>query len=171
MASLLRRISSRADTLAAGTGEPAGVETDEPLVKRPNARERGRMRRRLRRLLRVRDAKLRELGGLVLELQRRGRENAELVRERSAELIAIDDEARELARALHDERELSEVLAAGIVGACAECGALMSTQDNFCANCGAAAGVTSGAAPADANNANGSHPGSGEPHTQELHSS
>lgn len=164
MASLLRRIRSKADALATGTEEPAGLEPAEPSARRPTARERGRMRRRLRKLVRLRDVKLRELGGLVLELQRLGRDNPELVSARSAELRAIDDEARQLAAALKDERDLSEVLAAGISGTCNECGALMSTDDRFCSRCGSAAGESTLVATAPpAEGTNGRHA-----ETQEL---
>jgi hypothetical protein len=165
MASLLRRIRSKADTLAAGTEEPAGLEPAEPSARRPTARERGRMRRRLRKLVRLRDAKLRELGGLVLELERLGRENPELVAARTGELRTIDDEARELAAALRDERDLSEVLAAGITGTCSECGALMSTDDRYCARCGTAASESTlvATAPEPEQGTNGRHA-----ETQEL---
>lgn len=166
MASLLRRIRTKADALAAGTDEPAGLEPDEPLVRRPNARERGRMRRRLRKLVRIRDAKLRELGGLVLEMQRLGRENPALLKQRAAELQAIDDEARGLASALGEEKDLEQVLAAGITGACTQCGTLMSTSDRFCSRCGAPAGQTRTPHTPDApaTTGNGSH----APVTEEL---
>jgi hypothetical protein len=166
MASLLRRIRTKADALAAGTDEPAGLEPDEPLVRRPTARERGRMRRRLRKLVRIRDAKLRELGGLVLEMQRLGRENAALLKERAAELQAIDDEARALAGALGEEKDLEEVLAAGITGACAECGALMSTDDRFCSRCGTPSGQARTPDPPEAPETTGN--GNHAPVTEEL---
>ena len=152
MASLLKRLRDRAvakaDELAAGTEAPAGQEPADPSAAPPlTARERGAMRRRLRRLRRTREALLTELGALVLELHRQGRRESEALDRRTEELRAIDDEARSLAVALGEERTLAEVVAAGITGTCASCGALLSSSDRFCSSCGAP--VAAGGAPAE----------------------
>jgi len=170
MASLLKRITNKADALAAGTPEPAGLDDDDPGARRPSARERGRMRRRLRKLVRIRETKLRELGGIVLELKRLDRENPELVERRTEELRVVDDEARGLAAALRDESALDEILVSGISGSCAECGALMSTDDRYCSRCGTQAGVPARPAP-DEQPAAGSGNGNHAQVTQELPSS
>ena len=153
MASLLKRLRDRAvakaDELAAGTEQPAGqdpAETESAAATRPTARERGSMRRRLRRLHRTRDALLLELGALVLELHRQGRQDSELVQRKTEELRAIDDEARGLARALDEEQTLAEVVAAGVAGACESCGTLQSRGDRFCAHCGAPLSAAAGGA-------------------------
>jgi hypothetical protein len=150
MASLFTRLRDRAvakaDELAAGTEAPAGQEPADPSAAPPlTARERGAMRRRLRRLRRTREASLIELGALVLELHRQGRRESEVLDRRTEELRAIDDEARSLAVALGEERTLAEVVAAGITGTCASCGALLSRADRFCSSCGTP--VTASGAP------------------------
>ena len=57
--------------------------------------ERGQ-KRRLRELLRVREALLLDLGALVYELHRQGRRAPELLQQKAAELTVVDDEVREL---------------------------------------------------------------------------
>jgi len=57
--------------------------------------ERGQ-KRRLRELLRVREALLLDLGALVYELHRQGRRAPELLQQKAAELTVVDDELREL---------------------------------------------------------------------------
>jgi hypothetical protein len=143
MPPLLKRLRDRAvakaDELAAGTEQPAGQDPHEPPpAARPSARERGAMRRRLRRLRRTREALLLELGAVVLELHRQNRRESELVQRKAEELRAIDDEARGLAHALEEEHTLAEVVAAGVAGVCESCGALQSRGDRFCSRCGAA---------------------------------
>jgi len=49
------------------------------------------LRRERRALLRFREARLRDLGGLLLEMFRRDRFREDLVRERCEELLEIDD--------------------------------------------------------------------------------
>ena len=62
--------------------------------------ERGQMRRRLRERRRVREALLLDLGALVYELHRQGRRAPELLQRKAAELSVVDEEVRELERAL-----------------------------------------------------------------------
>lgn len=98
---------------------------------RPRAPTPGQLRRERRALLRLREERLRDLGGLALEMYRRDRFREDLIVERCAELIGI--EAR-----VH---ELDALLAPGILGRrrgqrrCA-CGAPLLFGANFCATCG-----------------------------------
>ena len=62
--------------------------------------ERGQMRRRLRERRRVRETLLLDLGALVYELHRQGRRAPELLQQKAAELSVVDEEVRELERAL-----------------------------------------------------------------------
>ena len=62
--------------------------------------ERGQKRRRLRELLREREALLLDLGALVYELHRQGKRAPELLQPKAAELTVIDDEVRALDAAL-----------------------------------------------------------------------
>jgi hypothetical protein len=104
--------------------------------RRPGARERGRMRRRLRRQRQVREALLLDLGALVFELHRHGRREPELLQAKAAELSAVDAEVRALADALEDETSMIELVASGIAGSCESCGSLLSTDARYCAACG-----------------------------------
>ena len=93
----------------------------------------GVIRRERRLLVRTREEKLRDLGGLMLEMYRRDRFREDLLSERCNELLGLD--AR-----LH---ELDEMLAAARrrvpVGRC-ECGAPLPWASHFCPNCGRPAG-------------------------------
>jgi hypothetical protein len=99
------------------------------------------MRRRLRRQRRVREALLLDLGALVYELHRQGKRAPALLQEKAGELGAVDDEVRGLEEALGDGVGVERLLATGIVGSCASCGALLNAGDGFCARCGAPARV------------------------------
>jgi len=90
--------------------------------------------RRERRLVReAREEKLRDLGGLVLEMYRRDRFREDLLADRCNELLGLDARLR----------ELDEMLAAAHrrlpVGRC-ECGAPLPWSSHFCPNCGRPAG-------------------------------
>jgi predicted amidophosphoribosyltransferase len=91
------------------------------------------IRRERRTLARVREDRLRDLGGLILEMYRRDRFREDLLADRCNELLGLD--AR-----LH---ELDEMLAAARrripVGRC-ECGAPLPWGSHFCPNCGRPAG-------------------------------
>src|SRR4051794_18340677 len=104
----------------------------------PGRRERGRMRKRLRRQQRVREALLLDLGALVYELHRQGRREPELLQAKAAELSAVDDEVRALGEALDERQPLAPLVAAGIAGSCAACGALLTSDARFCSACGTA---------------------------------
>src|SRR3954449_4366445 len=104
----------------------------------PGRRERGRMRRRLRQQQRVREALLLDLGALVYELHRQGRREPELLQAKAAELSAVDDEVRALGEALDERQPLAQLVAAGIAGSCAACGALLTSDARFCSPCGPA---------------------------------
>ena len=93
----------------------------------------GVIRRERRNLQRTREEKLRDLGGLMLEMYRRDTFREDLLADRCNELLGLD--AR-----LH---ELDEMLAASRRGASAgrcECGAPLPWGSHFCPNCGRPAG-------------------------------
>jgi hypothetical protein len=94
------------------------------------------MRRRIRKVARVREALVRELGTLVMEMERLDRRNEELVRRKAKEIEALDRELSGLAAALGRRQTLSGVIATGVAGACAACGTLLGTEDRFCSRCG-----------------------------------
>jgi hypothetical protein len=134
---LRSRASERAVRAAQGAGPPVGQEPPraEELTT-PGAVERGTMRRRLRRARRLRESLLTELGALVMEMHRQRRHDPGLVERKAREALTADREATGLARALGADQTVREVVAAGIAGTCHACGALLATDDRFCARCG-----------------------------------
>ena len=90
------------------------------------------LRRERHALLRLREQKLRDLGGLSLEMYRRDRFREDLLLERCAELIGLEARIHELDVLLGSARPTS-----GSPGpARCECGAPLLWGSRFCANCG-----------------------------------
>jgi hypothetical protein len=157
MSGLLKRTPRRSGEDSRGSEDaPATVDADAPtsvLPPRaeppdrapeptpepppaPSFRERARFRRRARYLRRRREVQLRDLGGLVFELRRRGRENPELVTRKLDDLAACDRELRSLQEALGDPDPTVELREPGLGGACPRCATLHGSADRFCAHCG-----------------------------------
>src|SRR3954468_10001905 len=98
-------------------------------------RKRTLMRRRLRYLRRARELALRDLGGLVFDLDRFSRERPDLVRAKLDGLATLDGERRALETALGDEREVDVLREPGIAS-CPRCGVLHASDAKFCSSCG-----------------------------------
>jgi hypothetical protein len=97
----------------------------------------GALRRERRALRKLRDVRLRDLGGLMLELYRRGAFRDDLVAEQCAQLVGIDDRLATIDSALSRS---------GVDRRCA-CGAPILRGSRFCSACGrAVAGLRPGAA-------------------------
>jgi hypothetical protein len=111
------------------TGPPEG---DSSL----GIRERGRARRRLRYLRRLRELQLRDAGGFVFDLFRFGERRDALVREKLDALIATDQEVRHLEGLLGEAGRAREIREPGVGGTCASCGAFHGSDARFCARCG-----------------------------------
>ncbi|MGH3065204.1 MAG: hypothetical protein ACRDOF_02790 [Gaiellaceae bacterium] len=90
------------------------------------------LKRERKALLEVREERLRDLGGLALEMYKRDRFSAALVVERCAELVAIEVRVQEI-DALLDGTAL---LRRGGGGAVCVCGAPLLLGAQFCATCG-----------------------------------
>lgn len=94
------------------------------------------LKRERKALLLVREERLRDLGGLTLEMYKRDRFNAGLVVERCAELVAIEARVQEI-----------DALLDGTVSphsggsAVCRCGAPLLLGARFCATCGRSVGV------------------------------
>jgi hypothetical protein len=104
------------------------------------------LKRERKALLRVREERLRDLGGLALEMYKRDRFSAALVVERCAELVAIEARIFEIDSLLDGS---ARVRREG--GALCVCGAPLLLDARFCATCGrpaaeARAGASAGAA-------------------------
>jgi hypothetical protein len=119
---------------------PAGVDLDVLVGERPTTQRRGRLRRRLRHLRRVREVLMRDLGGLVFELHRSadlvtGDAGDRLVGEKLRRLATVNHELHELEAALDDRRGMV-VREPGIGGTCPACGELFGSDARFCWACG-----------------------------------
>ena len=108
------------------------VDRDAPV----GLRERGKIRRRVRYLRRLRELQLRDLGGFALEQRRLGRERPDLMRAKLDDAARTDGELRALERALDERRPLRELREPGIGGACPECGTVHGSSDRYCSWCG-----------------------------------
>ncbi len=103
---------------------------------RPSFRHRARLRRRVRYLRRLRQVQLRDLGGLVLELDRAGRDPGDLVRQKLDGLRGVSTELTALEGVLGDPTTLLELREPGVGGSCPRCRAVHGSADAFCASCG-----------------------------------
>jgi Double zinc ribbon len=100
----------------------------------------GVIRRERRVVERTRDEKLRDLGGLMLEMYRRDTFREDLLAERCNELLGLDARLHELDGMLAASRRRVPA------GRCA-CGAPLPWGSHFCPNCGRPAGQTVVACP------------------------
>ena len=152
LSTLTKRAAEKARATAEGSPMPAGQEPPAPsAADRPGARERAAMRRRIRKVARLREALVRDLGALLVEMERLGRRNDELLGRKAREVAALDEELRGLREALGQRHTLERVVATGIAGSCRACGSLLGTEDRFCSRCGtsAAADAEPASAPAE----------------------
>jgi hypothetical protein len=143
---LLSRLRRRPDDAAGTDLAAAAPDEPEPLppesraqIAQPDPPRRRRvappaseLRRERRALMRVREARLRDLGGLALEMYRRDRFREDLLVERCTDLIALEARIHELDALL----SLSSPLRRGTPVARCECGAPLLAGMNFCATCG-----------------------------------
>jgi hypothetical protein len=106
-----------------------GKESKQPAPKpsiparRPNP---GLLRRERRALLRAREERLRDLGGLTVEMYRRRAWRDDLLHERCAEVIGIDARLAEIDELLHGGEGADRCT----------CGAAVLRGSHFCPNCG-----------------------------------
>jgi hypothetical protein len=89
------------------------------------------LRRERRALLRAREDVLRDLGGLLVEMYRRGGFRDDLLAERAAAIIGIDARIAEIEELLQNR---------GHAPRC-ECGAPLLRGSHFCPNCGRPIGL------------------------------
>ncbi|MEA2150322.1 MAG: hypothetical protein QOD69_2152 [Solirubrobacteraceae bacterium] len=111
------------------------TEVAIPQTAKASFRDRGRLRRRLRFLRRARELGYRDIGGLIFDMRRFSRSRQDLLDAKLGALGAVDQELRALERALDDRRAIHELREPGI-SSCARCGALHSSEANFCPHCG-----------------------------------
>jgi hypothetical protein len=128
--SLLARFR-RTDERTLASARPAGP----PRRTLPHP---GQLRKERRALLRVREERLRDLGGLMLEMFRRDQFRQDLIVERCGELVSLDERLQELDTLL---AAAVSVRRAAPAARC-ECGAPLVWGSHFCANCGRPAAAT-----------------------------
>jgi hypothetical protein len=97
--------------------------TDGIAPRRPHA---GVLRRERRLLLKAREQAVAELGGLAVELYRRGGFREDLLAERCSVIVGIDARLGEIEELLHARRNVARC----------ECGAPRLRGSKFCPNCG-----------------------------------
>lgn len=110
---------------APGAAAPARVRRRPPTP--------GQVRRDRRALARAREERIRDVGGLLLEMYKRDRLRPELVYEQCAEIVSLEERIAELDAALAS-------LTQRTAGARCTCGAPLVWGAHFCANCGRPAG-------------------------------
>jgi hypothetical protein len=98
----------------------------------------GQLRRERRALLREREDRIRDLGGIVLEMIRRDEFREDLVYEQAAELIGLEDRLHELEALL---AAVTTVRRSPPSARCT-CGAPVLWGAHFCGNCGRPVGET-----------------------------
>ena len=121
------------------TPDPSAPEAVPPTAS--SFLQRGRVRRRARYLRQLRELQLRDLGGFMVELQRRGRQRPDLVQ---AEARRGAPDRRGAARARPSPRDrpaAARTPRARHRGACGNCAALHGSRDKFCASCGEPVGA------------------------------
>ena len=111
----------RPDTASAAPAAP----TQTPPPGRPP--HRGLLRRERRALLRLRERRLRDLGGLMVEMYRRSVFREELLSEGCADLVGIEDRLAEIEHLLSPRRVPERRCV---------CGAPALPAAHFCPNCG-----------------------------------
>jgi hypothetical protein len=92
----------------------------------PRRAHAGVLRRERRALLKAREEALRDLGGLLVEMYRRGGFRDDLLQERAAAVVGIDARLGEIDGLLHGSRRLARC----------DCGAPILRGSRFCPNCG-----------------------------------
>ena len=110
------------------------IDAEGIAVRRPNP---GVLRRERRLLQKARADKLRELGGLLVEMYRRGGFREDLLAERCADVVGIDARLAEIEDLLHTRRHVRRC----------ECGAPVLRGSHFCPNCGRTLDPDAGAGP------------------------
>ncbi len=99
--------------------------------RRPPVPTATELRRERHALLHLREERLRDLGGLTLEMYRRDRFSPELVVERCSELVAIEARVSEIEALLARARGLRSR-----AGAICTCGAPILVGARYCPSCG-----------------------------------
>jgi hypothetical protein len=99
-----------------------------------------RLRRERRALLRFREERIRDLGGLLLEMYRQDDFRQDVVEEQAAAIVAVEERVREVDRLLAARTNRSR---GGV--RCARCGTPLHAGARFCPSCGQSLEAQAGA--------------------------
>jgi hypothetical protein len=126
-----RRPPPRATVPPVGDGDGrSGADPALPLERVPHP---GRLRRERRALMRRREEGIRDVGGLAVEMYRRDRFRQDLLLERCAEVMTVEERIHELDSILVTAAAASR----GVHGMTrCRCGAPLARGAHFCAHCG-----------------------------------
>ena len=121
---------------------PAGIDPGELAAAPAASASRGKLRRRVRYLRRIRELLLRDLGGFMFEVHRSAGGTVQeghrrLVESKTNRIAAVDSELRALEGRLGAPHEPTVLREPGIGGLCPECGELHASDAHYCARCGA----------------------------------
>jgi Double zinc ribbon len=111
---------------------PPEAAAETPPVAQGRVPPPGTLRRERRALVRAREERIRDLGGLMLEMYRRDRFRQDLLVEQCLEVITIEERLREIDSLL----EAAMTARRQGLGIRCECGAPILWGSHFCANCG-----------------------------------
>ena len=143
--------AATAPAIAADPDRPAGL--DERAAVPPPTGRRGRLRRRLRYLRRVRELMLRDLGGLAYEVHRTGggdfTAHSGVIGGKIERLALLDAETVAIERALGAPRSEAVVFEPGVGGTCDVCGELFGSAASYCSSCGTPTDPAARATPAE----------------------
>jgi hypothetical protein len=109
---------------------PEGLPPPPPRARRVPPP--GSLRRERRALVRTREERIRDLGGLMLEMFKRDRFREDIVLEHCAQLVALENRLHELNILLTHASGRRRVAP----GPHCECGAALLVGARFCASCG-----------------------------------
>ena len=123
--SLLNLIRGRSGGVTAATSPPVRRRAPSP----------GALRRERRAIVKAREERIRNLGGLTLEMYRRSNFRDQLLIEQCREVVALEERLSEL------DSMLEAVANARRAPTTCECGAPVPWGSHFCANCGRPVGV------------------------------
>src|SRR5207237_5753396 len=116
--------------------ERASQDGPAPVVRR--APSPGALRRERRAILKAREQRIRDLGGLTLEMYRRSSFRDELLIEGCREIVALEERINDL------DAMLAAVASARRAPTTCDCGAPVPWGSHFCANCGRPVGSPAG---------------------------
>jgi predicted nucleic acid-binding Zn ribbon protein len=117
--------------------EGAGESGPPTPPRAPRLPAPGSLRRERRALVRTREERIRDLGGLMLEMYRRDQFKQDLLVEQCLEVISVEERLREIDTML----EATVTARRQGLGVRCTCGAPITWGSHFCANCGRPVGA------------------------------